>query len=405
MELSDKNMDIPELSAALLKLLDSRGYSKSYHYLVSSILHQLRDHCTANKICCYTWEVAEGFMEAKYGVPPGMVGTKHRFVHRIMGMLYDYQRFNDVLVKKRIYRDFPPCFSKHAEEYLDDLRDAWKSSITIGKHKLFLWRLTGFFVDHGVSSYDNITINLLADFFNLLLCNHCSQSIREYSNILRKYFSFLYENGYMKQNFATKIPASPTVKIPQRLPSVWSLDEIERVLNSVDRSSSQGKRDYAILILASRLGLRSIDIRNLDFNDIDWENHQINIIQKKTGEPLSLPLPSDIGWALIDYIQNGRPVCNESKIFVHCAAPYVPIQTLDGILGKYLKRANIHNNRKVHRGMHALRHSLATHMLEKETPIHVIQDVLGHLRINTTKNYTAVDVNKLRECALEVPGI
>jgi integrase len=158
-------------------------------------------------------------------------------------------------------------------------------------------------------------------------------------------------------------------------------------------------------MLASMLGLRTIDICNLEFNNIDWENHQLNIIQKKTGEPLSLPLPTNVGWALIDYIKNGRPICDEIKVFVHINAPYVPIKWLDGMLMKYLKRANICIDRKVHRGMHALRHSLATHMLEQETPILVIQEVLGHVSINTTKIYASVDVGKLRECALEVPVI
>ena len=405
MELANKKMSISELSAGLLKLLDSRGYSKDYHYWVSSILHQLRDHCAANETRYYTWEVAEDFMKTRYGIPPGTVDIKHRFVHRVMGMLYDYQRFNDVVVRKRIYREFPPCFKDRSEEYLNDLHNAWKSDITIEKHRLFLWRFAGFLVDHGIYSYDSITISLLTDFFNLLLCNHCSQSMREYSSILRRYFSFLYENGYMKHNLATQIPSFPTIKTPRRLPSVWTEEEIENVLNAVDRSGPQGKRDYAILMLASKLGLRSVDIRNLEFNNIDWENHQINIVQKKTGEPLSLPLPPDVGWALIDYAKNGRPVCDENKIFVHANAPYIPLQTLDGMLSKYLKRAKIHKERKVHRGMHALRHSLATHMLERETPIHVIQEVLGHISVNTTKIYTSVDTNKLRECALEVPTV
>jgi integrase len=187
------------------------------------------------------------------------------------------------------------------------------------------------------------------------------------------------------------------------LPSSFSPDEVERLLAVVDRDSPLGKRDYAILSLAAKLGLRSGDIRALRFEHIDWENNTIRFVQNKTGEPLSLPLLPDVGWAIIDYIQHGRPVSDTPEIFVRQVPPHVPMRYYDSLMVKYLQKANISTERVRHHGLHALRHSLATTLLEQETPIHVIQEVLGHLDSNTTQRYISVDVEQLKSCAMEVP--
>ena len=174
------------------------------------------------------------------------------------------------------------------------------------------------------------------------------------------------------------------------------------MLSCVDRKSPMGKRDYAILMLAAKLGLRTSDIRNLTPQNIDWEKHEIRITQIKTGEPLILPLPTDVGWAIIDYLKNARPQVDEKRIFLQIIAPYDVLQNLDNVLIRYMRRAGISYKRLKHHGLHTLRHSLATHMLEQQIPITTIQSVLGHVNAQTTMRYTAIDVNQLKQCALEV---
>jgi len=116
-----------------------------------------------------------------------------------------------------------------------------------------------------------------------------------------------------------------------------------------------------------------------------------------------LYLLPDVGWAIIDYIQHGRPVSDAPEIFVRQVPPYAPMKNFNNILAQYLRMADIPIDRVRHHGLHTLRHSLATTLLEQGAPIHAIQEVLGHLDSNSTWRYVSVDIEQLKTCALEVP--
>lgn len=122
----------------------------------------------------------------------------------------------------------------------------------------------------------------------------------------------------------------------------------------------------------------------------------------QTGEPITLPLPTDVGWAVIDYLKNGRPVSDAPEIFLRAVAPYVSLQNFDNILIKHMRKAGIPLDSIKHHGLHSLRHSLATHMLDEGIPITSIQGVLGHINADSTQKYIGVNVRQLRSCALEV---
>lgn len=194
----------------------------------------------------------------------------------------------------------------------------------------------------------------------------------------------------------------PGVRQSAHLPSTLTDEQINSVLNCVDRESPMGKRDYALLLLVSRLGLRVSDVRNLKVEDISWETHEIRITQVKTKEPLVLPLPADVGWAIIDYLKNARPISEAPEIYLRVVPPYIFLKNPDNILIRYMREANIPYTRLTHHGLHILRHSLATHMLDQDIDITTIQGVLGHLNMETTKKYTGINVRQLKECALEV---
>ncbi len=190
-------------------------------------------------------------------------------------------------------------------------------------------------------------------------------------------------------------------------PSLYSKDEIERLLASVDRNNPVGKRDYAILILAARLGIRSGDIVNLQFENFLWEKNEIHFVQQKTGQMQTLPLPNDVGEAIIEYLRNGRPVSEEKYIFLKANAPYTALNasTLHPIMKKYAQRAHLKNDPPRKFGLHAFRHSLASNLLNKEIPLPIISEILGHQKTETTTVYAKVDTNSLRKCALDLPTI
>ena len=166
-----------------------------------------------------------------------------------------------------------------------------------------------------------------------------------------------------------------------------------------------GNRDYAVLLLAARLGLRVSDIRNLKESDINWETKELRITQVKTREPLILPLPLDVGWAIIDYCKNARPKSDAPELFLRVVAPHVSLKNPDNILIRYMREAKIPYKRLSHHGLHILRHSLATHLLDEDIDITTIQGILGHLNIETTNKYIGINVRQLKECALEVASL
>lgn len=222
-----------------------------------------------------------------------------------------------------------------------------------------------------------------------------------------KYFCmYLHHEGVQKDDYNSFFKAFGIKRAHERIVSVYSPDEIMSIENAVNRNTEIGKRDYAMILLASRLGLRSSDIRGLRFDNIDWDKNTINLIQFKTQKRLCLPLLKDVGEALVDYITNSRPNCNHKRIFLTHDFPYDGIgeETLHRIVTTYIQKAKIPIGERRH-GPHALRHSLATQLLFNGEILPTISDVLGHSSTETTKGYLSVDIKSLIHCSLSVPLI
>jgi integrase/recombinase XerD len=192
-----------------------------------------------------------------------------------------------------------------------------------------------------------------------------------------------------------------------KLPTTYTEEEIERMLSAVDRGNPKGKRDYAMLLLACRLGLRASDICGLSFFNLLWQENLIVLIQGKTKKRIELPLLADVGNAIIDYLKYGRPVSQLPYIFLHAGHEQRKLAepTLHSIVSLYLRQAGVTNVEKRKHGPHALRHSLAGFLLQKKTPLPVISEILGHDSSETTKTYLRIDMQQLRQCALEVPPV
>ena len=176
-------------------------------------------------------------------------------------------------------------------------------------------------------------------------------------------------------------------------------------METIDKGNPSGKRDYAIVLLASMLGMRAVDIRKMTFHNIDWDRHRIDIIQSKSKRVVTYPLLSSIGWAIIDYIKHGRPKCGCQEIFVTHTPPYRPFAaaaSLDGMLLRYLKLAHIHVPHDKKYGIHSLRHTYATSLMEKHYPVEDIAQLMGHVNSKTTAIYLKSSIGLLSECALTI---
>ena len=219
------------------------------------------------------------------------------------------------------------------------------------------------------------------------------------------FLKWLFCNKLMETDITINIPSPKFVQQP-KLPSVYSTEEITKVINTIDRGNPVGKRNYLCLLLAARLALRSSDIRNLKFSNIFWEENIIRLIQVKTGHPVELPLLPEIGNAIIDYLKYGRPESDSPFIILTSIPPYEPLKPLRvyRITMKAFKRAGISILDRKH-GPHALRHSLSSRMLESLTTMPVISEVLGHTNSGSTMFYLRIDTTSLKLCALDAPEL
>jgi site-specific recombinase XerD len=220
---------------------------------------------------------------------------------------------------------------------------------------------------------------------------------------LRSFLRFLCMQGILAEDLSLHVPRVRVAR-DGRLPSVWSSADVEALLAAVDRGSPKGKRDYAILLLACRLGLRVSDIVGLRLEHLHWREDRIEMAQAKTGAPLVLPLNEEVGGALIDYLKHGRPVTHHREVFLRLKAPVEPFSRYDNlhqILTFYRQRAGIALPAQARKGLHSLRHTVATRLLEVGTPLETIAGILGHLSTQSTQIYAKVDVEALRRAALD----
>jgi integrase len=220
---------------------------------------------------------------------------------------------------------------------------------------------------------------------------------------LRSFLRYLCMKGEVSGDFVEHVPK---VRVPRdaRIPSVWDPKDVDVVLAAVERSSPVGKRDYAILLLAARLGMRASDIRTLRLEHIHWGQARIEMTQSKGGAPLVLPLAEEIGNALIDYLRNGRPKTDHREVFLTANAPFEPFgrnNNLHNIITTYRRRAGITLPARSRRGLHSLRHTVASRLLEVGTPLETISSVMGHLSVETTRLYTKIDIEALRSVAID----
>lgn len=224
---------------------------------------------------------------------------------------------------------------------------------------------------------------------------------------VRCFLRFLLQRGILHRDLSQVLP---TVRVPRdaTIPSVWDPELVVRLLKVVDRSSPRGKRDYAILLLACRLGLRLGDIRTLRLDDLKWDKSAIEITQSKTRAPLCLPMTEEVGEALIDYLRSGRPQTAYREVFLKARLPFTPIPEdtrLHHVVSYWRELAGIRFRTKQRSGLHSLRHTLATELLRKETPLHVISEILGHATTASTMIYAKADVESLRAAALDTEEV
>lgn len=222
------------------------------------------------------------------------------------------------------------------------------------------------------------------------------------TSALRGFLRFLYFRGDIDSDLASSVPTVADWKMSE-LPKSLEPEEVERLLQNCDRCTAIGRRDYGVLILLARLGLRAGEVVAMALDDIDWEAGLITI-RGKGARHDQLPIPQDVGDALATYLRQARPRCDTRRVFVRVRAPHRGFSSsvaIANIVRRALRRAGLDPIRK---GAHLLRHCLATKMLQRGACLAEIGQILRHSTPNTTEIYTKVDLAALGILAQPWPG-
>ena len=219
---------------------------------------------------------------------------------------------------------------------------------------------------------------------------------------LRSFFRYLWHQGAISKDLSGSVPTVANWSL-STLPRFLPVGDVERILQGCDRGTSIGRRNYAILLLLARLGLRAGEVVGLNLDDIDWTTSRITI-RGKGGTSVPLPLAADVGAALAAYLHEDRPRCSTRRVFIRYRAPFIGLgnsSTISALVMRALKHAGIES---AHTGAHVLRHSLATSLLRQGGSLDEIGELLRHRSPNTTAIYAKVDVTALHTLALPWPG-
>ncbi len=402
--------NIRDLVQGVLKQLGQEGYTEKgikKHSLTYSLLMAYAEQMGQKD---YSEELAQKFLSERYGASfHTRRGNNSEYVTekiRHLEKLWHFNMYGTIHFAARSGKKKPfQCPTGFAREYDMFLTHCVDKAYTEQSYRSIVYPVKNFllFLDtNGVSSMDAITAKTVNAFVSLYV--DCSRVyLKSLTLKLGLFFRFLNEYHLLSHDLSSFLPPIRYVR-DAYIPSSWAKEEVIKLMQAIDRANPIGKRDYAMLLLVIKLGLRTGDIRSLKLANFNWTTRKIRLVQMKTRQSVELPLPDDVGWAVIDYLKNGRPNTQDDTLFIRHSPGGGPISErnkLEKILHKHMRAAGLEIPRTEHRGLHSLRSSLARTMLEGGTPLPVISEVLGHRSTQSTSHYLKINMDALRNCAID----
>lgn len=254
--------------------------------------------------------------------------------------------------------------------------------------------------EFGIKEFETIEESDIIGFIKFSNESHPA-SMNNVCCAVRKILDYLSSKGYTLSCNSITCKTAPSRRIIQ--PAI-STDDLRIILDTPDRSTVQGKRDYAVLLLASFTGLRAVDIANLRFCNFDSKLLTVNLIQHKTGTQIGLPIPSEVAEAINDYTNNGRPETDCDYIFLTLSRPYRKLfngSSVRNILLHQLKTSSIGYTPHTGQGFHIFRRTIGSWLLGASADPEMISQVLGHRDGAVLKRYLPLAPDSMKDCALD----
>lgn len=292
------------------------------------------------------------------------------------------------------------------DEISENLADSFKDSLTISKNSIPLACSVAreffyYLQEHKLYQSCEVTVEAIVGFINYAAGSHKS-SMNNVLCYLRKVLLFLKNNGFQVPDAGTV--SYRTAPARRRIYPAFDDGDLALILNAPDRSTPMGKRDYAVLLLASFTGLRAIDVANLTFDNINRTENSITFVQHKTNHGNALPINTDVLAAIDDYTQNARPDCLEPYVFLTVTRPYRKLNDMSSVrnvLDRYIRLCGIEKSPWDGKAFHAFRRTVGKWLLESSADAQMISQVLGHRDKDVLKRYLPLSLSILGECALD----
>lgn len=400
---------LSELIERTRDAIRSFEYSQSTFYQYELVWRGLSNYFMERHQTLFSKPLAQQYLlESRAKWKTGLIKSwRYKLDRRAIQKLMEWNENGWVRWQK--YLEDPPLHLQQGayillhQEYLNFLKEEGKKIGTVQVYGLVSRQFLEYLEERKLKCLGDVGGKQVSAFIPFIAKEYQPGSMRTVLSALRHFIRFVESQRLTDSRLSQAIPSS-SGRTSRVYPTI-TVEEEQRLLDSIDRTTPLGKRNYAMLLLALRTGLRSMNITNLKLNDIDWRRNTIEIVQVKTGTPLVLPLLADVGNAIAEYILNGRPASQEAYIFLRTQAPYRKLSGCYGISCKIMKQAGLRQGPKERKGFHGLRHSLAARLLAAETPLPIISSILGHQNKDSAMVYLSSDLLHLRACALDLHGI
>ena len=335
----------------------------------------------------------------------------HRFIARYcsvkQGDAKTLQVFFDILVERGVVPRQSEPVKTDAEKAVDEFAGYLRQQRALAARTIESYRfpVRQFLARHFSDRRVNLSIirpQDVIDFVRHEAARKCAASAKNTTSALRSFLRYALYCGVLDQDLSAAVPTVADWSLAN-IPRGLSRDQVNAVLASCNRQTALGRRDYAVLLLLARLGLRSAEVAHLNLDDIEWTTGAI-LVNGKGGKACRVPLPADVGEAIAIYLSKDRPAVPTRRVFLRAPAPHTGFEGTStvGLIVKYaLARAGIQSRSK---GAHQFRHTLASDMLKHGASLTDIGEVLRHKKPKTTFIYAKVDFGALRPLAKPWPG-
>ena len=387
-----------DLTAHLQELLTSASYSKSTVKDMNFILQAFTDYMNLNGMVAYSPEIGEELVrhcKETLKVCDSRVSRAKIIVDKLNRLYQGFDGEEALWTDKTVPVELPDSLSEALESFILHCRHSGNKDTTLHYKRWICGRFLKNLETLGCQCPQSMNGELIQSAF--LQLGHL-----RYWERIGPFLRYLFESGQIQRDFS-KLIVNRKQYSPQ--PTVYSPEEVVSIENSIDCSTASGIRNYAILLLLSRYGIRSRDISALQFENLDFENDRIHFTQQKTGDFWEMELFPEVKAALQKYILTARPnvpACH--NIFLTVVIPYKPLDSyaINTAVGMLVAKSNVNISEKRH-GSRAFRSSIASNMVNDRVSTEIVRKVLGHGTKHAIRHYARMDVENMRLCPLPVP--